>query len=119
MTEAPQTANPSPDELVGRIFGAMVGTLELFCLYVGDQLGFYRSLADGGPATSGELAALAGTSERYTREWLEQQATAGILRVDNPDAGPGERRFRLPREYEPLLTDPNSLTAVAPMAQIA
>ena len=98
-----ETAAGTPDELVARIFGSMVGALELFCLYVGDQLGFYRALPDGGPATAPELAARAGTNERYTREWLEQQATAGMLAVDNAEAAPHERRFRLPEGYRTVL----------------
>ena len=105
-------------ELVARIFDSMIGALELFCLYIGDQLGFYRALHERGPATAPELSSRAGTNERYTREWLEQQATAGILLVDNPDASPGERRFRLPEEYGAVLTEVDSLSAATPMAQI-
>ncbi|MFN8590467.1 MAG: methyltransferase domain-containing protein [Thermomicrobiales bacterium] len=108
----------SPDELVERIFGSMLGALELFCVYVGDQLGFYRELANGEAVTSADLARRAGTNERSTREWLEQQATTGILICDNPDAPTAERRFRLPQEYVAVLADPDSLTSAPPMAQI-
>jgi 2-polyprenyl-3-methyl-5-hydroxy-6-metoxy-1,4-benzoquinol methylase len=117
-TTTPQTALATPDELVGRIFGSMLGALELFCVYVGDQLGFYRSLHADGPATAGELSARVGTNERYTREWLEQQATAGFLACENPEAAAGERRFRLPEEYGPVLVEPESLSIAPPMAQI-
>ena len=65
-----------------------------------------------------ELAARAGTNERYTREWLEQQAVAGYLAVDNPEASAGERRFRLPEGYEAVFVDPESLIGGASMAQI-
>jgi SAM-dependent methyltransferase len=108
----------SPDELVARLFSAAVGAFDLFAVYLGDRLGFYRVLAEGGPATSAELAARAGTNERYTREWLEQQAVAGLLACDNPEAAAGERRFRLPEGYDAVLTDPDSLSAMAPLAQI-
>jgi hypothetical protein len=47
-----------------------------------------------GDATSSELAARTGTAERYVREWLEQQAVAGFLVVDDPEAEPTERRLR-------------------------
>jgi 2-polyprenyl-3-methyl-5-hydroxy-6-metoxy-1,4-benzoquinol methylase len=117
-TTAPQPPQATPDELLERIFGDLVGSLELFCVYVGDQLGFYRALHEGGPATAPELAARASTNERYTREWLEQQATAGILACDNPDAAPNERRFRLPEGYAPVLVDKESLSIAPPMAQI-
>ena len=118
MTASAPSTQATPDALVERLFGAMLGTLELFCVYVGDQLGFYRALHEGGPATAPALAARASTTERYTREWLEQQATAGILTCDNPDASPAERRFALPEAYAPLFTDPDDLSTVTPMAQI-
>src|SRR5512133_2075784 len=77
----------TPEEIGARVFDAMVNTVELLFVYVGDQLGLYTALHDGGPATSSELAARAGTNERYTREWLEQQATAGFIACPNPGAG--------------------------------
>ena len=48
------------DALVGRLFAAVLGSLELQAVYLGDRLGLYRALADGGPATAPELAARAG-----------------------------------------------------------
>ena len=104
------------DALVGRLFEATIGAMDLFAIYLGDRLGYYRALADG-PATSEELASRAGTDERYAREWLEQQAVTGILAVDDPDADAAARRFRLPPGHDEVLTDPDSLTAMAPMAQ--
>jgi 2-polyprenyl-3-methyl-5-hydroxy-6-metoxy-1,4-benzoquinol methylase len=105
--------------MVERVFSATVQAVELFCLYVGDQLGFYRALHELGPATSTELATYAGTNERYTREWLEQQATADFLTCENPDAGAQERRYVLPAEYAPLFVERDSLSFVPPMAQSA
>jgi 2-polyprenyl-3-methyl-5-hydroxy-6-metoxy-1,4-benzoquinol methylase len=113
------SAQATPDEILGRVFDSMIGTLELFCVYVGDQLGFYRALHEGGPATSSELAERAGTNERYTREWLEQQATAGYLVCENPEADAGDRRYALPEGYAAVLVDPESLTIATPMAQAA
>ena len=49
---APQSTNATPDEITGRIFSSMIDAMELFCVYVGDQLGFYRALHEGGPATA-------------------------------------------------------------------
>ena len=48
--------------------------LELQTVYLGDRLGLYRALAEGGPAHPAELATRAGIPPRYAREWLEQQA---------------------------------------------
>ena len=74
----------TPDEMAERLYGAMVGAFDIFAVYIGDQLGFYRSLASDGPATSAQLAERTGTAERYVREWLEQQAVTGLLAVDDP-----------------------------------
>jgi SAM-dependent methyltransferase len=108
----------TPDEIVERVFDSTVKTVELFCVYVGDQLGFYQALHAGGPATSAELAARAGTNERYTWEWLEQQATAGYLACENPEDGARERRYALPDGYESVLIERDSLRIATPMAQI-
>ena len=54
------------------------------------------ALSDSGPVTFPELAAKTGTHERYAREWLEQQAAAGILEVDDADEAPEARRYSLP-----------------------
>jgi SAM-dependent methyltransferase len=74
---------------------------------VGERLGLYRALAEGGPATSTELAGRTGTVERYVREWLEHHAASGLLAVDDPAAGPLERRYRMPPEHVPVLADPD------------
>lgn len=47
----------TPDALVGRLFEASLGMFDVMSVYLGDQLGLYRVLKDGGPATAGELAA--------------------------------------------------------------
>ena len=87
----------------------MVGALELITIYLGERLGLYRALAADGPATSAELAGRTGTAERYVREWLEHHAASGLLEVDDPAAGPLERRYRLPAAYAPVLADPDDI----------
>ena len=95
--------------LVERLFQDAAGALELYTVYLGERLGLYRALAEGGPATSTELAERTGTAERYVREWLEHHGTAGILEVDDPDAEPPRRRYRLPPEHVPVLADPDDV----------
>ena len=56
-------------------------------MHLGGRLGFDRALAEG-DARPGDLATRTGCAERYVREWLEQQAVAGFLTVDAPDADP-------------------------------
>ena len=96
------------DQLVGRLFEAALGMFDVMSVYVGDRLGLYRALHQGGPATVGELAARAGIDPRYAREWLEQQAVTGILDVDDVTLAAAARRYTLPEAYAAPLLDPDS-----------
>jgi 2-polyprenyl-3-methyl-5-hydroxy-6-metoxy-1,4-benzoquinol methylase len=95
--------------LADRLLQDAIGALELYTVYLGERLGLYRALADGGPATSTELAERSGTAERYVREWLEHHASSGLLEVDDPAADPLARRYRLPPEHVPVLADPDDV----------
>lgn len=92
-----------PAALTGRLFRDMVGALELLTVYLGERLGLYQALHADGPATSAELAARTGTTERYIREWLEHHAASGLLEVDDPGAGPLARRYFLPPGHVAVL----------------
>ena len=107
------TDEQSADALASRLFTDALGALELYTVYVGERLGLYRALADGGPATSSELAGRTGTVERYVREWLEHHAASGLLAVDDPAAGPLDRRYRLPAGHLPVLADPDDVRYAA------
>src|SRR5437763_16933722 len=97
------------DQLVEQLFTSALGAMDLLCVYLGDRLGLYRALVEGGPASSGELASRAGVAERYAREWLEQQAMAGILEVDDPSASDAERRYGVPAGHDEVLLGAASL----------
>jgi SAM-dependent methyltransferase len=86
------------EQNVHRLLGAMSGAATTAMVAVGDQLGLYRALADGGPATPDELAASTGTAPRYLREWLSQQAAAGFLAYRA-----GDGRYVLPAEAAAVL----------------
>jgi SAM-dependent methyltransferase len=105
------------DTLAERLFGAALGAYEIMTVHLGDRLGLYRALREHGESTSAELAAATGTHERYAREWLEQQAVAGILEVDDAGAAPDERRYGLPPGHAEVLIDRDSLAHVTPMAR--
>ena len=105
----PRPADDPTRMLADRLFRQKVGALELYTVYLGERLGLYRTLADGGPVTSAELAERTGTAERYVREWLEQQATSGLLEVDDAAAAPAARRYRLPPAHVPILADPDDI----------
>ena len=105
------------DELVERLFAAGLGMAEVLTVHLGDALGLYRTLADTGPMSAPELAKATGIFERYAREWLEQQAAAGILTVDEAAAEPHERRFELPLGHVEPLLDPESPYSIAPFCK--
>jgi hypothetical protein len=107
------------DALAARLFEAAIGTLDVFCVYIGDRLGFYEALARTGPSTSTELATSTGTHERYVRECLEQQAAGGLLNVDDVLAEPTTRRFSIPSGHDEVLVDRDRLSHVAPLARLA
>lgn len=106
--DSPRRVNRT-EALRERMFGSAVAALEIYTVYLGERLGLYRALADGGPATSAQLAERTGTAERYAREWLEQQAASGFVDVDDPRADPLARRYRLPPEHIPVLADPDDV----------
>jgi SAM-dependent methyltransferase len=87
--------------------------MEVFCIDLGRRLGYYETLSQSRALTSEQLAAATSTIERYTREWLEQQAASGILTCENPEAPAGERYFALPAAYREVLLEPESLNYFA------
>ena len=69
-------------DLVHRAVGDLGAVVGATMVVIGDRLGLYRALAEGGPATSAELAARTDTSERYVREWLAANAAGGYIDHD-------------------------------------
>ncbi len=94
------------ESFADQVFQAMIGFQKITGIYLGDKLGFYRSLYVNGPATSVELDARTGTDERYAREWLEIQAVNGVFEVDDVTREPDERRFSIPPEHGAVLVEP-------------
>jgi len=104
--------NDTTEEFADRLFRSALGTVEVLSIYLGDRLGWYRALAQGGPATADELVARAGGAPRYAKEWLEQQASYGILTVAD------DGKFALPDAAAEVLTDTESLNYLAPLARM-
>lgn len=120
MQDVVTTQPPSPqsdasrrDALVGRVFGAAVNSVDLFSIYLGSRLRFYEALRTHGPMTSKQLATRTRTSERYAREWLEQQAVSGILDTDHGSEGAQARRYSLPAGHAEVLLDRESTNYLA------
>ena len=106
------------EEFSGNLFMACLATVELANVELGVRLGLYEALAGAGPVTSAQLAELGGIAERYAREWLEQQATAGVVEVDDATAEPTERRFTLPNAHAHVLIDDDSEACMKPCAAV-
>jgi 2-polyprenyl-3-methyl-5-hydroxy-6-metoxy-1,4-benzoquinol methylase len=88
---------------IGRFLGDVGAVVTAALVITGDKLGLYKTLADSGPLTSGQLAQKTKTHERYIREWLANQAAAGYVTYD-----PATQAFTLPPEHVPLLADDDS-----------
>lgn len=104
------------DRFLERMLRSARGTFEIFSVYIGQQLGYYATLAGNGWMTTAQLAEKTATHGRYAQEWLEQQASVGILEAAPADDG--HHRFRLPAAHAEVLTESDSLNYLAPLAQI-
>lgn len=101
-----------------RLMNDVLGAMNIFAVYIGDRLGYYRELACCTGLTPAALAQRTGTQERYVREWLEQQAAACMVEVVAGKNGGGENCYSLSPGYAEVLTDRDSLNYMAPMAQL-
>ncbi len=124
-TDTANTTTPASTDLdeslveafADQFFTAVLGAQEIQAAYFGDLLGWYRALDDNGPLTAHELADATDTHWRYAQEWLEHQAVAGWLAVDDTTADALDRRYSLPAAHAAVLTDPDSLVHLAPLAR--
>jgi 2-polyprenyl-3-methyl-5-hydroxy-6-metoxy-1,4-benzoquinol methylase len=116
MTTAETTvdAEAQVGALVERLFMGGIAAMEALSIHVGSELGLYRLLHEQGPSTSAELARAAGIHERYAREWLEQQATAELIDVDDPTQPADARRYSVTDVQAAVLVDETSLAYLAP-----
>lgn len=88
---------------LGKVVGDFGASLSSALVYIGQKLGLYKAMSDGGPVTPAELAQRTDTNERYVREWLINQAAGGYVDYD-PEGG----RFSLTPEQSVALTDEQS-----------
>jgi len=87
---------------LGKAVGDLGAAMSAVLISIGDELGLYKALAQGGPQTSTQLAQNTGTSERYIREWLANQAAGGYVDYDSA-AG----KYLLNDEQALCLADPH------------
>jgi SAM-dependent methyltransferase len=99
------------NEFMGKLVGDMGVAAMMASVVVGEELGLYRALADGGLVTSQELAARTKCNPRLVREWLNAQAAAGYVET-------ADGRFRLPEEQAMALANEDSPVFVAGGASV-
>lgn len=116
MTDLKEPQAVDGDKLMAFVFRCVdeVGaTLNTAMAVMGDKLGYYRAMA-AGPTTPSRLAADTGSSERYAREWLNQQAAGGIVAYD-----PVSGEYTLPPEQVVAFTDESSPAFLPGFFQLA
>ena len=94
--------------MVRHLEGAAVSIM----IEVGRRVGLFEAMATMGAATSAEIAAKTGLSERYVREWLAAMVCGGIV-----EYAAGGGTYRLPQEHAVGLTGSSTgnLTTMAEM----
>jgi SAM-dependent methyltransferase len=106
MSSNSEASAINPEKLeafLGKVVTDFGAALSSSLVYVGQRLGLYKALAEGGAATAAELAARTGTQERYVREWLVNQAAGGYVEYD-----PAGGKFSLSPEQAAALADEES-----------
>jgi SAM-dependent methyltransferase len=109
ISAEPTVDEQSAEEFAGRLMQHYTGATLTYLIDIGRRTGLLDAAA-AGPATSPELAARAGLTERYVREWLGAMATGGIVEYE-----PATGRYWLPREHAVCLTG-DGLDNLAPVA---
>lgn len=100
------------------LFAAALGTAELTIAWLGRALGLYAGLRGEAGLTAGELANKTAVDERYAQEWLEHQAVARVLSVDDPARPASDRRYTLPEAHAIALLDEEHPGYVGALADI-
>jgi SAM-dependent methyltransferase len=102
------------DALLHQFVLDLGATVHAANVVIGDKLGLYKTLAELGPSTPGELAGRTGIAERYLAEWLAGQAAGGYLGHD-----PADGRYHLSDEQAFALADESSPAFVPGAFQLA
>jgi 2-polyprenyl-3-methyl-5-hydroxy-6-metoxy-1,4-benzoquinol methylase len=114
MTTAAPTQEMTINEenlnaLVGGVLQDLGGAFSVPLVQIGESLGLYEALNEGGPMTSEELADKTGLTERYLREWLSAQAASNYISYD-PMIG----KFSMTAEQAFVFANPGSPFYLAP-----
>jgi hypothetical protein len=103
-----------PDRLqafLERFAADQAATMHAATVVLGDRLGLYRALAEGGPQTAEQLATRTGCHPRLVREWVNAQVASAYAEHE-------DGRYWLTPEQAACLADPSSTTFVAGGAMV-
>jgi 2-polyprenyl-3-methyl-5-hydroxy-6-metoxy-1,4-benzoquinol methylase len=106
MSQSVQTAPINEDKMqafLGKVITDFGASLSSVLAYIGTKLGLYQALAQSNGLTPAELAEKTGTTERYVREWLLNQAAGEYVYYD-----PATGKYSLLPEQAVALTDETS-----------
>ncbi|MGH2602346.1 MAG: class I SAM-dependent methyltransferase [Dehalococcoidia bacterium] len=101
------------NEFLGKAVSDFGATLSAAMVVLGDKLGLYKTLAGAGPLSATELAGRTGTSVRYVRPWLINQAAGGYVEYDA-----ATDTYRLTPEQAAALADEDSPACVLGAFQV-
>jgi SAM-dependent methyltransferase len=102
-TEIPTLDEAKLEAFVGQAVVDMGAAISGLLLHIGDRLGLYKAMAGAGAISSADLARRTGTTERYVREWLGNQAAGGYVIYH-----PAECTYELPAEQAMVLANEDS-----------
>jgi SAM-dependent methyltransferase len=94
-------------EFMGKLVTDMGGAWMMAMVLIGDELGLYKAMANGQPASAEDVAKRSGCHPRLVREWLDANAAAGYVEATNGS-------YRLPPEQAMALANEDSPVFVAP-----
>ena len=99
-------------DFAGKMLASLNAGAQALMASIGHRTGLFDHLARLSPTTSHELAAAAGLSERYVREWLAVMTTSRVV-----DYAPAFSTYALPPEHAAFLTRGGPMKNLAVIAQ--
>lgn len=106
MSQSVQAQEVNEDKMnafLGKVVTDLGASLSSVLGFIGAKLGLYKALATSNGLTPAELAEKTGTTERYVREWLINQAAGDYVHYD-----PASGKYSLLPEQSVALTDETS-----------
>jgi 2-polyprenyl-3-methyl-5-hydroxy-6-metoxy-1,4-benzoquinol methylase len=101
------------EAFAGQVITELSATISGVMTSIGHKLGLYKAMAGAGPMTSRQVAGLTNLTERYVREWLNNQVAGGYLFYEATN-----QTYTLPDAHVPVLADPESPLFLVPALEV-